>query len=786
MSSALAEIRSWADKDLSRRELKRRGSNDAGRIFNSLNGNQYPQQADPEQFQAQTSYAHNTGEAYAAMRPKRQRIAGQPIHVAEVVSARDPDTGKRKGFSNPFKTPGRRELQPEETAILPKWLLAKIGMPDHPELGTRIKLHKSFHSEAARVEILEHHPVLDLLSTPIPRLTQHTLFESTVASLDMTGKCFWWLTDSHDGSRPYDLWYLPSHWIREKPGNAMLDAGYVLSPPFNQMDGVDLPADRVIFFCHPDPANIFMSHSPTRAGVLAVQVDESIRLSQRQFFENSILPWLAVITGDIIDPSGKNLGKAQLERFQVTQMMTRLQHLFQGASKHGRAIILDRAISDIKKISNTANEMDFTESGTYNRQAIWRNYGTPAVVGGDITDANRATALVADEVFTSNIANPEINFLSSIMNDRLLPLFEKGKKDTMVMWIEEAVSSDKDGLRKDLELLAGNGAIVLDEMRSHLGLPPMPNGMGKVRITTAVQILEPIDDEAAAALEVRDEYLPADPVAAKPGEPAKIESDSGKQLLIVPTKDFETAWLKLHGNNERPFAAAVTKLLKTQMASIVKKMEAQTEPFDAAAVFAPRDWDAVLLKLVKPHLLRCAVSGAMLAQNKLKGFRKQDDPTMRLPQRVVYAIKQTLEEAMRKPYWFRINDTTLADLQKALLHSLEDGDTIREQIARVKKVLGDRAAGARGLMIARTESTLGLNAGQHAVIEDMREEGIVDSSEWLTTMDEHARQAHWDANGQKSDKDGNFTVGGELCKYPGDPNLSAAQRINCRCSILGN
>ena len=236
MSTALATIRNWSETHRQGIALKRAsgGNPNPERVFNNLTGSQFPAQADPDQYQSLIAYQHNVGEAYAAMRPARQRIAGQPIHVAEVVSARD-ESGKRKSI-NAYKTPGRRELSAEETAILPKWVRAKFHLPEHPELGTRIKLHKGFYSEAARVEILDSHPVLDLLSHPVPRLTQHTLLETSVASLDMTGRCFWWITDSPQ-DRPYDLWYLPTHWMREQPENAYLDKGFLLCPPFNQMEG---------------------------------------------------------------------------------------------------------------------------------------------------------------------------------------------------------------------------------------------------------------------------------------------------------------------------------------------------------------------------------------------------------------------------------------------------------------------------------------------------------------------------------------------------------------------
>lgn len=57
---------------------------------------------------------------------------------------------------------------------------------------------------------------------------------------------------------------------------------------------------------------------------------------------------------------------------------------------------------------------------------------------------------------------------------------------------------------------------------------------------------------------------------------------------------------------------------------------------------------------------------------------------------------------------------------------------------------------------------------------------------WMSLMDGRERPAHHDAHEQRQPAAGEFTVGGELLRFPGDTSLGAslAQTINCRCYLV--
>lgn len=99
-----------------------------------------------------------------------------------------------------------------------------------------------------------------------------------------------------------------------------------------------------------------------------------------------------------------------------------------------------------------------------------------------------------------------------------------------------------------------------------------------------------------------------------------------------------------------------------------------------------------------------------------------------------------------------------------------------------------------------TGNTTGaLNGGAWIARQEAIREGSVIGEEWNAILDSRLRNLHRFANGQVSFQDAvgrwmvrtiggdiiadgrEFVLGDERARYPGDPKLSAANRVNCRC-----
>ncbi len=156
----------------------------------------------------------------------------------------------------------------------------------------------------------------------------------------------------------------------------------------------------------------------------------------------------------------------------------------------------------------------------------------------------------------------------------------------------------------------------------------------------------------------------------------------------------------------------------------------------------------------------------------------------RLPPEVAGAVDAWLDASFGQDYWEGISDTVRNQLAAALKAGLDAGESGDQIAARVKDVLGDDASKERATRIARSEVTGSLNAGAEAARQPLYDAGLVTGKEWICVLDKFTREEHEEANGQVVKPGEKFVVGGEECDFPGDFNLSAAMRVNCRCACL--
>ena len=131
--------------------------------------------------------------------------------------------------------------------------------------------------------------------------------------------------------------------------------------------------------------------------------------------------------------------------------------------------------------------------------------------------------------------------------------------------------------------------------------------------------------------------------------------------------------------------------------------------------------------------------------------------------------------------------TLIRDLQKELTAGIRTGERVSDLERRVHRLLVDDSAD-RINKIVRTEVPAAFNAGS---LTAYKHSGVATHKEWLSARDDRVRGdrpgdrfSHIAADGQIVPLDQPFDVGGELLMYPGDPNASAGNRVNCRCTML--
>lgn len=109
-----------------------------------------------------------------------------------------------------------------------------------------------------------------------------------------------------------------------------------------------------------------------------------------------------------------------------------------------------------------------------------------------------------------------------------------------------------------------------------------------------------------------------------------------------------------------------------------------------------------------------------------------------------------------------------------------NGESIQQLTKRIDEVfdIGDNIAER----IARTETHGAAESTSFESAGAIASAGYEVTKTWVTAIDARTRDAHIDADGQTVDVNSAFEVDGESLMYPGDPDGSPGNVINCRCS----
>jgi uncharacterized protein with gpF-like domain len=155
-------------------------------------------------------------------------------------------------------------------------------------------------------------------------------------------------------------------------------------------------------------------------------------------------------------------------------------------------------------------------------------------------------------------------------------------------------------------------------------------------------------------------------------------------------------------------------------------------------------------------------------------------------QRWAIVIKMLLEGGLQK-LTGEITDTTRDTMRKVLTKGMQEGLSINEMMRELEK-LGINAY--RAELIARTETTRAANQG---ALLGAVSTGLQTVKEWISVNDDRTRRIprdkfdHLHMDGKQVPTDMPFTVPGmgsiDIMEYPGDPNGSAGNVCNCRCTV---
>jgi hypothetical protein len=409
---------------------------------------------------------HYRGRVYSAINVTINRILRQPIIVARKLR---PGARKDRALQEKRTLKHLMESGDIDFDRVPRWVCKSI-------------------SRAEDFEILEEHPILDVLHDPNPLMVRTNLWQSTIACLDITGHSYWVMDRDPDMIVP-----IPSTWVTPVIAKDGLSySHFKIKPPHQIGEGIRIPAENVARFYNADPFSLLGVFSPLQAIAATVLSDEAIEIAQEANFRNSLKPSFGVYAGD-------ELGKPiKLQPNQRADIISWLRREFSGAVRNGLPVVFDSFIRDAKPLFPNPNEMDYMASSKVTKANIYEGYATSPIIAG-----------MVEEVMTEKVA----------------PFFNDSPQEKLYVWIEEIKPHDPDHQRNLLRDLMGGGGLLIDEYRKYIGLPPLPNNMGKVMIRRVNMVEVPLDG--------------SDPVIYAPPEPEGSDPDANPDDEGAPSKDPE-------------------------------------------------------------------------------------------------------------------------------------------------------------------------------------------------------------------------------------------------------
>jgi len=378
------------------------------------------------------------------------------------VSNGTADVLAQRPAGNPFGPQNKMDSAKKQLEAFKSWVYAAIrpicnviaaqpvtvAKPSRTPAGTKAVIEEN---------VLENHPLARMISNPNGLMTGYGLLWATVASLNLTGRAFWWMPDESE-----ELHLIPVSWVQRHTGRSSFET-WVVRPP-GKAEAINIPAEQMVYFSMPDPGNPWGSVSPLQACASAVDNDDDILCSQRSSFTRGVHPSHAIIVGK--DARGDMAGGARprLSEQQQRQLIGAIKRRYSGTHKHGEPLILDGLIEDIKALSLSPSEMDWTASADKMKERILQTYGTSPYILGGSEPGSRAASAVAMKHFVAGTVNPLIRLMNASLEEWL------GRPNGVVVRIEPAIADDDEMNVRKAEVLSKNGALRVNELRKMLGL----------------------------------------------------------------------------------------------------------------------------------------------------------------------------------------------------------------------------------------------------------------------------------------------------------------------------
>ena len=384
-------------------------------------------------------------------------------------------------------------------------------------------------------QIIEEHPLIDLLNRPNPLQSYSEFFNSLFGYVLLSGNAYILKVGAETGT-PQELHQLrPDRIVIKGSGNQIPDRyQYVLNGKVHQQYEVDQEngfsdLKHIKLW---NPLDDYYGLSPMSAA--AVEVDQFNMASKHNvnLLNNGARP-----SGAIVFKPQDDAGFAvNLTESQRQQLLTDLNNRFSGTANAGRPLLLEGDF-DWREMGLSPKDMDFLNLKHMSATDIAMCFGVPSQLVGvpdAQTYANVAEARLA--LYEETII-PHLRKLSSDLNEWLLPMFDERLRLEFDIDAIPALSERRRKIYENVTSAVREGIMTRNEAREIIGLQPV-DGADDLYISAT---LFPLTDEGVEK--------PDDPV--NEDDLKEYDDDYEDDFMLEESKDEHITNFPKRGDNKK-------------------------------------------------------------------------------------------------------------------------------------------------------------------------------------------------------------------------------------------
>lgn len=232
---------------------------------------------------------------------------------------------------------------------------------------------------------------------------------------------------------------------------------------------------------------------------------------------------------------------------------------------------------------------------------------------------------------------------------------------------------------------------------------------------------------------------------------------------------YIATWLRMLSLKETRFKRDLKKFFKNQAREIAAAFKKSDH---SGAERAIDNTDHLLATILQANYIVTIEDFRDFAYTMLnENLKKADNKFSNLTD--AFIKRQAVQKAKG------INTTTKNMVARVIQNGQKNGLSINEIATNIEnRGLVDVA---RAATIARTETHMAAGYAMHSIAAEV---GFALNKTWVAVEDDRTRNTHIEADGQTVGQDEYFEVGDDSLLYPGDPDGSPEEIINCRCSAI--